>query len=282
MTEWSFTFERHLNISMCNTDRDPFKLEVHQAEMANVLLLLFSTSCSRFAALVSFWHFSYIDSCSCVVQKKNSSRDLLSFCSPEASKAQERDNRRSLTVSCIPGDVCSTPFDIRSSKILDPPSFIRNNSNHAPRSLDIDKDSLVLPRKPSGAVLELSPAKAVSHHLPHHATHCSKIQHNEVAYTNAITDISLVEVCNPENSMGDSWVYQCVDACLTCHLPRFMMHLPIFILLFHIQGVEMTNESYTGEQVEHIEIQSASLFHEGAGSSFVAAGVKLELLSKAG
>jgi hypothetical protein len=51
--------------------------------------------------------------------------------------------------------------------------------------------------------------------------------------------------------------------------------------LFLIQGVELTSESYTGDQVEHIEIQSVSHLHEAAGSSFVASGVKLELLSTA-
>jgi hypothetical protein len=61
-----------------------------------------------------------------------------------------------------------------------------------------------------------------------------------------------------------------------------MTHLSIFMHVFLIQGVELTTESYTGDQVEHIEIQSVSLIHEGAGSSFVASGVHLELLSKAG
>jgi hypothetical protein len=61
-----------------------------------------------------------------------------------------------------------------------------------------------------------------------------------------------------------------------------MTHLPVFMLLLFIQGVEVTNASYTGDRVAHIEIQSASLFHEGAGSSIVTSGVKLELLSKSG
>jgi hypothetical protein len=61
-----------------------------------------------------------------------------------------------------------------------------------------------------------------------------------------------------------------------------MTHLPTIMHVFLIQGVELTNESYTGDKVKHIEIQSASLFHEGEGSSFVASGVKFELLSEAG
>jgi hypothetical protein len=60
-----------------------------------------------------------------------------------------------------------------------------------------------------------------------------------------------------------------------------MTHLPIYMHLCLIQGVDVTNESYAGDRVEHIEIQSASLFHEVAGSSFAATGVKPELLSKA-
>jgi hypothetical protein len=43
----------------------------------------------------------------------------------------------------------------------------------------------------------------------------------------------------------------------------------------------MTNESYTGDQVEHVEIQTASRFPDEEGSRFVASGVKLKLLSKA-
>jgi hypothetical protein len=58
-----------------------------------------------------------------------------------------------------------------------------------------------------------------------------------------------------------------------------MTHLPIIMLLFLIQGVELTNESYTGEQVEHIEIQSSSTLHEGVGSRFLASGVRFKLFS---
>jgi hypothetical protein len=61
-----------------------------------------------------------------------------------------------------------------------------------------------------------------------------------------------------------------------------MTHLPIYMHFFFIQGVELTNESYAGDQVKHIEIQAASHFHEGVDSSFVASGVKFQLLSKAG
>jgi hypothetical protein len=60
----------------------------------------------------------------------------------------------------------------------------------------MDENSLVLPMKPSRAVLQLSPAKAVTPDLPHYGTHCAKEQNSEVAHTSAITDISLVEVCN--------------------------------------------------------------------------------------
>jgi hypothetical protein len=61
-----------------------------------------------------------------------------------------------------------------------------------------------------------------------------------------------------------------------------MMYLAIFIHLFLIQGMELRNESYIGDQVEHVDIQSGSLSHEETGSSFVASGVDHELLSKVG
>jgi hypothetical protein len=62
----------------------------------------------------------------------------------------------------------------------------------------MDGNGLVLSIKPSNAVPELSPAEAVNHDLLHYGTHCAKEQHNEVAHRSAITDISLVEVCNPD------------------------------------------------------------------------------------
>jgi hypothetical protein len=80
----------------------------------------------------------------------------------------------------------------------------------------------------------------------------------------------------------DLWVYERVGIYPRWHILCFITHLPISVQLFLIQGVELTNESYTGEQVEHIEIQSALHLHEREGSRFVASGVRLELLSKAG
>jgi hypothetical protein len=62
----------------------------------------------------------------------------------------------------------------------------------------MDDNGLVLPIKPSRAVLELSPAEAVSHEFPNYGSHCAEEQHDEVVHRSAITDISLVEVCNPD------------------------------------------------------------------------------------
>jgi hypothetical protein len=200
--------------------------------MANALLLLHTPSCSRFPALIFFWHFSYfIDDCSCVVQRENS-RDLLSSCSSEASKAQMRHNRRSLTVSSIPEEVSSMPFDDRSGWILDPPLFIRTNSSPAPRSLGMDENRLVPWIEPSRAVPELSPAKAVHHDSPHDGTHCAKENHDKDAHTSAITDISLVQVWNPYLSLmhGSMSVYLSVPvvsflvSCTLAHRNEFVPH----------------------------------------------------------
>jgi hypothetical protein len=124
------------------------------------------------------------------------SRDLCTSSSHSAEIAERRDTKRSLTISSIPEEVSSMPFDDRSGWILDPPSFIHANVKAAPRSLDMDENRLVLQMKPSSEVLELSAVKAANHELPHHGTRCVKAQNDDVAYTSAFTDFSLVQVCN--------------------------------------------------------------------------------------
>jgi hypothetical protein len=142
----------------------------------------------------SFCHSSYfIHDCSCVVQRENSADVVIS--SPHSARmAQKRDNHRLLTVSSIPEEAPSTPFDDKSGWILDPPLFIRTNFNPAPRSLDMDENRLVLLMKPLRAVPQLPPAKTVTPDLPRYGNHCAKEQNSEVAHTSAITDISLVKV----------------------------------------------------------------------------------------
>jgi hypothetical protein len=122
------------------------------------------------------------------------SRDLCTSRCHSAESTVRRDNKQTLTTSSIPEDVSSMPFDDRSGWILDPPSFIHSNLIAAPRSLDLYKNRLVLPMKSSNEVLELLSAKAANHQLPNHRAHFAKEQHDVVAHTSAITDISLVQV----------------------------------------------------------------------------------------
>jgi hypothetical protein len=128
------------------------------------------------------------------------STDLCTSSSHFADSSEKRDNKRSLTISSIPEEVSSMPFDDRSGWILDPPSFIHSNLEAAPRSLDLNEKRLLLPMKPSIKIPEFSSANAANHKLPHHGTHCVKAQNEDVTDTNAFTDFTLVQVWNPNST----------------------------------------------------------------------------------